>query len=51
MDEEYYNVNKKGRYGETGYLYNIHSPRNTETGETEEIYVGIMQKYATYDEL
>lgn len=51
MDEEHYNVDKKGRYGETGYLYNIHSPRNPETGKEEETYVGIIQRYATYDEL
>lgn len=51
MDEEHYNVDKKGRYGETGYLYNIHSPRNPETGKEEDTYVGIIQKYATYDEL
>ena len=51
MDEEYYNEQKKGRYGNTGYLYNIHSPRNPETGKTEETCVGIIQKYATYDKL
>lgn len=51
MDEEYYNEQKKGRYGETGYLYNIHSPRNPETGEEENTYVGIIQKHATCDEL
>lgn len=33
MDEAYYNTEQKGRYGETGYLYNIHSPRNPETGK------------------
>nr|WP_317283020.1 flavin reductase family protein [uncultured Sellimonas sp.] len=51
MDEEYYNEQKKGRYGNTGYLYNIHSPKNPETGKTEETCVGIIQKYATYDKL
>jgi len=51
MDEEHYQVDKKGRYGETGYLYNIHSPRNPETGKEEDTYVGIIQKYATYEEL
>lgn len=51
MDEEYYNEQKKGRYGDTGYLYNIHSPANPETGEKEKTYVGIMKKYAAYDEL
>lgn len=51
MDEEYYDASKKGRYGETGYLYNIHSPRNPETGKTEETCVGVIKKLATYDEL
>ena len=51
MDEEHYKVDKKGRYGETGYLYNIHSPRDPETGKEEETFVGIIQKYATYEEL
>ncbi len=51
MDEDYYNAEVKGRYGETGYLYNIHSPRNPETGKVEETYIGIIQKLATYDEL
>ncbi len=51
MDEDHYNVEKLGRYGDTGYLYNIHSPRNPETGKVEETQVGIIQKYATYDKL
>ncbi|MGN1031207.1 MAG: flavin reductase [Butyricicoccaceae bacterium] len=51
MDEAHYNADKNGRYGDTGYLYNIHSPRNPDTGKTEETCVGIMQKYSTYDKL
>ncbi len=51
MDEEYYNEKKKGRYGDTGYLYNIHSPLNPENGERENTYIGTLKKYATYDEL
>lgn len=51
MDEDHYNVEKLGRYGDTGYLYNIHSPRNPETGKVEETQVGIIQKSATYDKL
>lgn len=51
MDEEHYNVAKKGRYGDTGYLYNIHSPLNPESGKEEDTYVGTINKYATYDEL
>ncbi len=51
MDEEHYNTAKKGRYGETGYLYNIHSPRNPDTGEMMDTCVGIIQKFADYDQL
>lgn len=51
MDEEYYNEKKKGRYGNTGYLYNIHSPVNPETGEKEDTYVAILKKYATNEQL
>ena len=51
MDDAYYDNEKKGRYGDTGYLYNIRSLRNPETGETEDAAVGILQKYAVYDEL
>lgn len=49
MDESRYG--ESGRYGENGYLYNIHSPRNPETGEKSETYVGTIMEYATYEEL
>ena len=51
MDEAHYDENEMGRYGDSGYLYNIHSPRNPETGEASTTCVGTMTKYATYDEL
>lgn len=51
MDSDYYNKTGKGRYGETGYLYNIHSPLNPETGEEDDTYLGVIEKYKTYDEL
>lgn len=51
MEEDRFNAEKKGRYGESGYLYNIHSPRNPETGKTEKTYIGILQKYKTEEEL
>lgn len=51
MDEAHYDENEMGRYGDRGYLYNIHSPRNPETGEASTTCVGTMTKYATYDEL
>lgn len=51
MDEQYYNEEKKGRYGSTGYLYNIHAPINPETGQEEDTYVGVLRKYKTNEEL
>lgn len=51
MDEERYNEQKLGRYGETGYLYNIRSRRNPDTGEVKPQSVGIIQNHTTYDKL
>ena len=48
MDEDYYDENKKGRYGKTGYIYNIHSPRNPETGEIFTTDLGILKNYAEW---
>lgn len=48
MDEKYYDPAQKGRYGETGYLYNIHCPTNPETGRIEKSKVGVIQEYASY---
>jgi flavin reductase (DIM6/NTAB) family NADH-FMN oxidoreductase RutF len=36
MDDEYFDQNKKGLYGENGYIINIHSPKNPLTGESLE---------------
>ena len=33
MDSDRYDQNKLGRYGKTGYLYQIDNPSNPETGE------------------
>lgn len=51
MDEERYNSQKAGRYGNTGYLYNVHSPRNPESGEEEETFIAALKKVASYEEL
>lgn len=45
MDSDYYDESKKGRYGKTGYIYNIHSPRNPETGEVYDTCLGALEKY------
>lgn len=45
IDEAYLNEATQGRYGENGYLYNIHYPVNPETftGSSHD-YIGILQK-------
>lgn len=45
MDEEHYNSEKNGRYGETGYLYNVHSPLNPETGKRDKTTVAVLKPY------
>ena len=40
MDSNYYDENKRGRYGKQGYLYNINTARNAETGEIYKIKFG-----------
>jgi flavin reductase (DIM6/NTAB) family NADH-FMN oxidoreductase RutF len=44
MDTQYYNEKTKGRYGETGYIYNIHNPMNPDTGEEDGDSIGIIEK-------
>jgi hypothetical protein len=45
VDEKHLDENGTGRYGETGFLFNIHHPINPEafTGKAHD-YVGIVQK-------
>jgi flavin reductase (DIM6/NTAB) family NADH-FMN oxidoreductase RutF len=45
MDSNKLDENKIGRYGKTGYMYNIHSPRNPETGEAMADCFGALEKY------
>jgi flavin reductase (DIM6/NTAB) family NADH-FMN oxidoreductase RutF len=45
IESEYLNEKKKGRYGETGLLYNIHHPINPEDfGGTAHDYLGTLTK-------
>lgn len=44
MDSDNYNESLKGRYGKSGYMYNIHSPRNPETGEVTPDFIGSIEK-------
>lgn len=45
MDSEHYNEDKLGRYGETGYLYNIHRPIDPDTGSSQATHVGFIQSH------
>ncbi len=51
MDEEHFNAEKLGRYEETGYLYNIHSPINPDNGDKMETQIGVIHKLGSYDKL
>ena len=51
MDDEHYDLEKLGRYGETGYMYNIHRPINPDTGSFIETRVGFISGLTTYDKL
>jgi flavin reductase (DIM6/NTAB) family NADH-FMN oxidoreductase RutF len=48
MDSAYYDEDQKGRYGKTGYIYNIHSPRNPDTGQVYETSLGALEKCSQY---
>jgi flavin reductase (DIM6/NTAB) family NADH-FMN oxidoreductase RutF len=45
MDNDHYDESKLGRYGKTGYMYNINSPRNPETGKAEQETFGALELY------
>ena len=32
---EHYDESKLGRYGKTGFIYNVHAPRNPDTGQAQ----------------
>ena len=43
MDADRYDQNKFGRYGNTGYLFQIDQPTNPETGEKTSEMVGTLE--------
>lgn len=45
MDSERYDESILGRYGKTGYMYNINSPRNPDTGEMTPECFGALELY------
>lgn len=47
FDEEHYNAEKLGRYDESGYLYNIRSTLNPETGEREPYRIAAIEPIKT----
>ena len=44
MNKEHFDEKSKGRYGETGYIFNLHNPTNPETGLEEGGPIGIIKK-------
>lgn len=44
FDEEHYKADAFGRYGENGYLYNIHAPMDPETGNQIKSQYGIIKQ-------
>jgi flavin reductase (DIM6/NTAB) family NADH-FMN oxidoreductase RutF len=46
MDDDRYDQSKLGRYGKTGYMYNINAPSNPETGEAGTDGIGIIEFYS-----
>lgn len=51
MDEQHYDAERLGRYGDMGYLYNIHSPHNPETGKAENTCIGTIGGLTKYEDL
>jgi len=43
MDSDRYDQSKLGRYGKTGYLFQIDQPTNPETGERADIPCGVIE--------
>jgi len=43
MDSDHYDHSKLGRYGDNGYIYNIHAPRNPDTGEVLAEKFGVLK--------
>lgn len=43
MDSDRYDHDVLGRYGKNGYIYNINSPRNPDTGEAVKDSIGIIK--------
>lgn len=43
MDSDHYDESKLGRYGKTGYIYNIHSRQNPDTGEAYPECLGVLE--------
>ncbi|GMO63161.1 MAG: hypothetical protein Ta2A_10150 [Treponemataceae bacterium] len=43
MDSDHYDQNKLGRYGKTGFLYQVDQPTNPDTGEKTTIIAGTLE--------
>ena len=43
MDSDHYDEGRLGRYGKTGYIYNVHSRQNPDTGEVYPECLGVLE--------
>jgi hypothetical protein len=44
MNPEHIDEKTSGRYGKSGYIFNLHNPTNPETGKEEGSLVGVIEK-------
>lgn len=51
MDERHFDNHQLGRYGDTGYLYNVHAPTNPITGEESDICIAGLKLLKTQREM
>ena len=49
MDSDRYNQKALGRYGKTGYLYNLNAPSNPDTGEAGADGIGVIELYKIWE--
>jgi len=50
MDDAHYDESALGRYGRTGYVYNVNSPRNPETGEAIPDACGTLELHKSHNQ-
>jgi hypothetical protein len=49
MDSDRYDQKALGRYGKTGYLYNLNAPSNPDTGEAGADGIGVIELHKIWE--